>query len=228
MTERVRTYRYFDLVMAGFVTILVCSNVIGAAKIVTFGGFEFGAGILFFPLSYIFGDILTEVYGYARARKVVWAGFAALAYASIMSAVIVKLPPAAGWPNQEAYEVAFGSTARISLASMIAFWAGEFTNSFILAKLKLATGGRFLWMRTIGSTIVGEAVDSVIFYPLAFLGVWTSQQIWHVVLINYLLKCAWEIINTPIVYRIVAFLKRAEQEDFYDRDTDFNPFTLKT
>lgn len=227
MNEPRRAYKYFDLVMAAFVTVLLCSNVIGAAKIVTIGGFDFGAGILFFPLSYIFGDVLTEVYGYARARRVVWAGFAALTYASIMSTIIVKLPPAAGWPNQQAYEVAFGSTARISLASMLAFWAGEFTNSLTLAKMKILTNGRFLWMRTIGSTIVGEAVDSLLFYPLAFYGVWTSSQIGHVIVINYLLKCAWEVVNTPLVYRVVAFLKRVENEDFYDRDTDFNPFTLQ-
>jgi len=214
--------------MAAFVTILLCSNVIGAAKIVTVWGYTFGAGILFFPLSYIFGDILTEVYGYARARKVVWAGFAALGYASLMSWVIVHLPPAAGWPNQQAYEVAFGATWRISLASIIAFFAGEFTNSFVLAKMKILTRGKHLWSRTIGSTIAGEAVDSIIFYPLAFIGVWSSAQIVSVVIANYLLKCAWEIINTPVTYRIVSFLKRAENEDYYDHDTNFTPFSLRT
>lgn len=223
-----RTYKYYDLVMAAFVMVLLCSNVIGAAKIVTLWGFTFGAGILFFPLSYIFGDILTEVYGYARARKVVWAGFGALAFASVMSWVIVKLPPAEGWPNQEVYEIAFGSTGRIAMSSMLAFWAGEFTNSFVLAKMKLWTNGRLLWTRTIGSTIAGEAIDSLIFYPLAFMFVWSPSQIVQVMIANYLLKCAWEMINTPIVYKIVGFLKRAENEDYFDRDTDFNPFTLKT
>lgn len=223
-----RTYKYYDLVMAAFVTVLVCSNVIGAAKIVTLWGFTFGAGILFFPLSYIFGDILTEVYGYARARKVVWAGFGALAFASVMSWVVVNLPPAEGWPNQEVYEIAFGSTGRIAMSSMLAFWAGEFTNSFVLAKMKLWTSGKLLWTRTIGSTIAGEAVDSMLFYPLAFLFVWSWDQIVQVMIANYLLKCAWEIVNTPLVYKVVGFLKRAENEDYYDRDTDFNPFTLKT
>jgi uncharacterized integral membrane protein (TIGR00697 family) len=223
-----RSYKYYDLVMAAFVTVLLTANVIGAAKIVTVGGFTFGAGILFFPLSYIFGDILTEVYGYARARKVVWAGFGALIYASFMSWVIVSLPPAAGWPFQKEFEVAFGNTWRISMASMIAFWCGEFTNSFVLAKMKLLTNGRHLWSRTIGSTVAGEFVDSLIFYPLAFIGVWTTRQIITVMIANYLLKCAWEVINTPITYRVVAFLKRAEQEDYFDRNTDFNPFTLKT
>ena len=225
---RQRTYRYYEFVMAAFVTILLCSNVIGAAKIVTVGGFTFGAGILFFPLSYIFGDILTEVYGYARARRVVWAGFAALLYASAMSWVIVNLPPAKDWPNQAAYEVAFGATGRIAMSSLLAFWAGEFTNSYVLAKMKLLTNGRMLWARTIGSTIAGEAVDTLIFYPLAFYGVWTNQQIVTVMIANYLLKTAWEVVNTPITYQIVKFLKRAENEDYYDRDTNFTPFTLET
>ncbi|HEY5611754.1 MAG TPA: queuosine precursor transporter [Thermoanaerobaculia bacterium] len=223
-----RTYKYYDFVMAAFVTVLLTANIIGAAKIVNVGGFNFGAGILFFPLSYIFGDILTEVYGYARARKVVWAGFAALFYASIMSWVIVKLPPAPDWPGQEVYEAAFGSTWRISLASIVAFWCGEFSNSFTLAKMKIFTAGKHLWSRTIGSTVVGEAVDSLIFYPLAFVGVWTGEQVVQVMIANYLLKCAWEIVNTPVTYKIVGFLKRAEHEDYYDRDTNFTPFTLET
>ncbi len=223
-----RTYKYYDLIMAAFVTVLLCSDVIGAAKIVRVWGFTFGAGILFFPISYIFGDILTEVYGYARARKVVWAGFGALAFASMMSWVIVHLPPDPDWPNQGAYAVAFGSTWRIAGSSIIAFWAGEFTNSFVLAKMKLLTNGRWLWTRTIGSTIAGEAIDSLIFYPLAFYGIWSGRQLLSVIIANYLLKTAWEIVNTPVTYRIVGFLKRAEHEDYYDRDTDFTPFSLQT
>ena len=222
-----RTYKYYDLVMASFVTVLLCSNVIGAAKIVELWGFTFGAGILFFPLSYIFGDILTEVYGYARARKVVWAGFAALAFASGMSWVIVRLPPAQGWPFQDAYEIAFGGTWRVSLCSILAFWCGEFTNSYVLAKMKLWTNGKYLWTRTIGSTVAGELVDSLIFYPLAFFGIWTTDQIVTVLFTNYLLKSAWEVVNTPVTYRIVSFLKRVEQEDYYDRDTNFNPFLIQ-
>ena len=226
MTER-RTYKYYDLVMASFVTVLLCSNVIGAAKIVEIRGFTFGAGILFFPLSYIFGDILTEVYGYARARKVVWAGFAALAFASGMSWVIVKLPPAQGWELQEAYEIAFGGTWRISMCSILAFWCGEFSNSYVLAKMKIWTEGKMLWTRTIGSTLVGELVDSLIFYPLAFYGVWTNQQIVTVTIMNYLLKSGWEVVNTPVTYKIVNFLKKAEDEDYYDRATNFSPFTIQ-
>ena len=223
-----RTYRYYDLVMAAFVTVLLCANVIGAAKVAEIGGFVFGAGVLFFPISYVFGDILTEVYGYARARKVVWAGFAALAFASFMSWAILAFPPARGWPHQDAYEVVFGSTPRIVLASLIAYFSGEFCNSYVLARMKVSTGGRALWGRTIGSTIVGEAVDSAIFYPVAFLFVWETDLVWRVMVSNYFLKVLWETLMTPFTYRIVNFLKRAESEDYFDRDTNFTPFSLQT
>ena len=221
-----RRYRYYDLIMAAFVTVLLCSNLIGASKPAHVGSFVFSGGVLFFPISYLFGDILTEVYGYARARRVVWAGFAALAFASLMSIVVLKLPPAPGWPGQAALESVFGGTPRIVIASLIAFWAGELTNSFTLAKMKLLTAGRMLWTRTIGSTVAGEIVDTLIFYPLAFLGVWDTATVMKVMVTNYLLKVGWEAVATPLTYRIVAFLKRAEHEDYYDRDTDFNPFTL--
>ena len=221
-----RAYRYYDLVMAAFVTVLLCANLIGASKLATVFGFTFGAGVLFFPISYVFGDVLTEVYGYARARKVVWAGFGALLFASLMSAIVLAFPPASGWPHQAAFETVFGGTPRIALASLIAYFSGELTNSFVLAKMKVKTEGRFLWMRTIGSTIAGEAVDSLIFYPLAFLGVWTTRQVLAVMFSNYLIKVGWEAVMTPFTYRIVGFLKRAEGEDYYDRDTDFTPFSL--
>jgi uncharacterized integral membrane protein (TIGR00697 family) len=223
-----RTYRYYDLVMAAFVTVLLCANLIGASKVATLFGFTFGAGVLFFPISYVFGDILTEVYGYARARKVVWAGFGAMIFASFMSAVILAFPPAEGWPHQAAFETVFGGTWRIVGASLVAYFSGEFCNSFVLAKLKLRTEGRFLWLRTIGSTIVGEAVDSAIFYPLAFLGVWSSDLVLKVMLTNYVLKVLWEVFMTPFTYGIVNFLKRAEHEDYFDRNTDFTPFSLRT
>jgi hypothetical protein len=223
-----RAYRYYDLVMAAFVTVLLCANVIGAAKVAQVGGFTFGAGVLFFPVSYVFGDVLTEVYGYARARKVVWAGFAALAFASFMSWATLAFPPAPGWPHQAAYETVFGATPRIVLASLVAYFCGEFCNSYILAKMKLFTSGRLLWSRTIGSTIVGEAVDSLVFYPLAFLGLWERDLVIRVMLSNYLLKVLWEVVMTPFTYRIVSFLKRAESEDYYDRNTDFTPFSLRT
>ncbi|MGE5126133.1 MAG: queuosine precursor transporter [Betaproteobacteria bacterium] len=223
-----RSYRYYDLVMASFVTVLLCADVIGAAKVARLWGFTFGAGVLFFPISYIFGDVLTEVYGYARARKVVWAGFGALAFASFMSWAILAFPPAPGWPHQAAYETVFGSTPRIVLASLVAYFCGEFCNSYVLAKMKLRTDGRLLWTRTIGSTIVGEAVDSAAFYPLAFLGVWSNELVLQVMLSNYAIKVLWEVVMTPVTYRVVAFLKRAESEDYFDRHTNFTPFSLQT
>ncbi len=233
-TEKSRQYKYYDLVMAAFVTVLLCANLIGASKRTIVGGFTFGAGILFFPISYVFGDILTEVYGYARSRRVIWAGFGAMIFASFMSFVVVQMPPAPGWEDQAVYVKVFGSTWRIVLASLVAFWAGEFANSVTLAKMKIGMEGRFLWVRTIGSTIIGEAVDSIIFYPLAFaafaflsLKGWTWPQVFEVMFHNYLMKVGWEVVMTPVTYRIVAFLKRAEHEDYYDRDTKFTPFSLE-
>ena len=233
MTAR-PNYRYYDFVMAAFVTVLICSNVIGAAKIVQvevplLGALTFGAGVLFFPISYVFGDILTEVYGYARARKVIWAGFAGLVFASFMAAVIVALPPAPFWEHQDAYEIAFGSTPRIVAASITAYFCGEFVNSFVLAKMKLYTQGRWLWTRTIGSTIAGEAVDSALFYPLAFYGsgIIPDEKLPVVMLAQFIAKVGVEVVLTPMTYKIVGALKRAENEDHYDRNTNFNPFTLK-
>ena len=229
-----RNYRYYDLVMAAFVTILICSNLIGPAKIAqldlpVLGVVTFGAGVLFFPISYVFGDILTEVYGYDRARKVIWAGFAGLAFASVMATVVVALPPAPFWNNQAAYEVAFGSTWRIVAASMFAYFCGEFVNSFVLAKMKLLTKGRWLWTRTIGSTIFGEAVDSALFYPLAFYGtgIIPDDKLPMVMLAQFVTKVGVEVLFTPLTYRIVNALKRAENEDYYDRKTNFNPFAMK-
>ncbi len=221
-------YRYYDFIMALFVTVLLCSNLIGPSKIWSWGQFSFGAGILFFPISYLFGDILTEVYGYARARKVVWAGFGALVFASFMAWVVLALPPAQGWEGQEALQSVFGSTWRIILASISAYWIGEFANSYVLAKLKLMTKGRFLFIRTIGSTIVGAGVDTLVFYPVAFLGIWSNEQIISVMLGNYALKVLWEAVATPFTYKVVNFLKRIEREDYYDWKTDFTPFSLKT
>lgn len=223
----VRQYRYYDFITATFVTVLLCSNLIGPAKIATLGGFTFGAGILFFPISYLFGDILTEVYGYARARRVVWMGFGALAFASLMSVVVLALPPAEGYQGQAALQSVFGQTPRIVLASLLAFWTGEFANSFALARMKVASGGRHLWRRAIGSTAVGAAVDSAIFYPVAFLGVWRTQDVLTVMGTNYLLKVLWEVLALPMTYRVVAALKRAEHEDWFDRDTNFTPFSLQ-
>jgi uncharacterized integral membrane protein (TIGR00697 family) len=232
--------RYYEFVMVAFVVILVCSNLIGPAKIAQVGlpftppwsdtaVLVFGAGVLFFPISYVFGDILTEVYGYARSRRVIWAGFAALFFASFMAWVVVALPPAPFWKNQAAYEVAFGNAWRISLASMIAYFCGEFVNSFVLAKMKIVTEGRHLWSRTIGSTLFGEGVDSLLFYPLAFwgTGIIPNEALPKVMLAQFVAKVAVEVLFTPVTYAIVGWLKRAEGIDHYDRDTKFTPFTLR-
>ncbi len=229
-----RQYRYYEFVMAAFVAVYLCSNLIGPAKAAQlelpgWGPVTFGAGVLFFPISYIFGDVLTEVYGYARARRVIWAGFAAMVFASVMAAVIVALPPAPGWANQPAYEIAFGSTWRIVGASLCAFFCGEFVNSFVLARMKVKSNGRHLWQRTIGSTIVGEGVDSALFYPIAFWnsGLIPNELLPGIMLTQFVSKVAVEVMFTPLTYRIVAFLKRAENEDHYDVATDFTPFSMR-
>ena len=227
-----RQLRYYDFAMAAFAVILICSNLIGAGKQATFtlpgyGPVVFGAGILFFPLGYVLGDVMTEVYGYARARRVVWVGFVASAFAAAMSWVVVHMPPAPGWDGQATLAAVFDQAPRIFLASIIAFWAGDFANSFVLARMKLLTEGRMLWTRTIGSTVVGQGVDSLIFYPLAFLGIWETATVVQVLVTNYLLKVVWEIVLTPVTYRVVAWFKRAEGIDVFDTKTDFTPFTTK-
>ncbi|MFI4890368.1 MAG: queuosine precursor transporter [Steroidobacterales bacterium] len=228
-----REYRYYDFVMAAYVCILLCSNLIGPAKeasvhVPVIGTVTFLAGVLFFPISYLFGDILTEVYGYARDRRVVWAGFAALGFAAVMSAVIVHLPPSdAGRANQPALEAIFGNTPRIVVASILAFLCGTFVNSYVLAKMKIWTRGRWLWTRLVGSTLCGELVDSLLFYTLAFYGRWELPHLIAVLWTQYLLKSGWEILAAPLTYRIVAFLKRAEHEDYYDIGTNFTPFSLQ-
>jgi len=225
--EQSRRYKYYDFAMAGFVAILLLSNLIGAAKVAALWGFEFGAGVLFFPLSYVLGDVLTEVYGYARARRCVWAGFAAMLFMAFMAWAVVSMPPAEGWLGQGAYEEVFGITPRIVLASTIAFWAGELANAFVMAKMKIITRGKHLWTRTIGSTIVGQAVDSILFYPIAFFMVWDHDLLVTVMWSNFLLKVTWEAVLTPVTYKLVAALKKAEHEDYYDTDTNFNPFKVE-
>ncbi len=230
---RARTYKYFDLVMVTFVVVLVCSNLIGPAKaaqldLPLIGAVTFGAGVLFFPISYIFGDILTEVYGYTKARRVIWTGFAALFFASIMAAVIVALPPAPGWENQRVYEIAFGNTWRIAGASMIAYFCGEFVNSYVLARMKVATEGRGMRTRFVASTVAGEAVDSVLFYPLAFWnsGIMPNELVATLVVSQFVTKTLVEVAFLPVTTRVVAALKRAENSDPFDRQTNFNPFHL--
>lgn len=257
-----RSFRYYDLVMAGFVAVLLCSNLIGPGKSCRFvlpdwlpvwagAALVFGAGNIFFPFSYIFGDVLTEVYGYARARRVIWAGFGATLFAAVMGWTVIRLPEDPNEPYnqiiQPALEVCFGNTWRIVLASALAFWAGDFANSYVLAKLKVMTKGRFLWTRTIGSTIVGQGLDSLIFYPVAlmswapllqFLGVtdpgvletfkgWSTETTLKIVAFNWFVKTMVEVVATPLTYLVVNFLKRKEGVDHFDVGTNFTPFTLK-
>ena len=229
-------FRYYDLLLGGMVAVLLCSNLIGPAKVCTvtlplLGALSFGAGNLFFPISYIFGDVLTEVYGYARARRAIWAGFAGLAFASVMTWIILAMTPSPGEPFnaqlQPALEIVFGSTGRIVLASMAAYWLGDFANSYVLAKMKLWTRGRWLWTRTIGSTMVGQGVDSLMFYPIAFIGIWEGETILKVIAFNWTMKVLVEVAFTPVTYAVVGFLKRREGVDTYDRSTRFNPFSLR-
>jgi len=228
-----KQYKYYDLILGAYVCVLLCANLIGPAKVTTIeipviGAITFAAGVLFFPISYFFGDIMTEVYGYARDRRAVWTGFAALAFAAVMAFVIVKLPPADFQKDhQSAVEMIFGNTPRIVMGSIIAFWCGSLVNSYILAKMKIWTQGKWLWTRTIGSTACGELVDSALFYVIAFYGVWPNDQLVTVTITQYVLKTSWEVLATPLTYKIVNALKRAEHEDFYDRDTNFTPFRLK-
>lgn len=262
-----RAFRYFDLVMALFVAVLLISNVASSAKFVDWGisilglRLAFDAGTILFPLSYIFGDILTEVYGYRRSRRVIWMGFACNALMAGTLALVGILPGAEEWRTgifvnrggrvlthcdlpplpcegpigimggesggaELAYAYLLGTTGRIVIASLLAYFAGEFSNSFVLAKMKVWTRGRWLWTRTIGSTLVGEGVDTLLFVLIAFAGIWSWELVGATFLTNYLFKVGVEVVMTPATYRIVHFLKRAEQEDYYDYDTDFNPFRL--
>jgi uncharacterized integral membrane protein (TIGR00697 family) len=227
----VQSFRYYEFLMCGMVTVLLCSNLIGPAKVCTIGGFSFGAGNLFFPISYVFDDLITEVYGYARARRVAWAGLGAMIFATVMSQFIIRVPPSPHEPFnavlQPALETVFGGTWRIIAASMFAYLCGDFVNSFVLARMKVLTNGRWLWTRTVGSTMAGQAVDSLLFYPIAFGGIWTSESLFHVIAFNWTFKVSVEIVSIPAIYWIVGRLKRAEGVDTFDRDTHFTPFSLR-
>lgn len=224
---RTRNYRYFEFVMAAFVAVYLCANLIGPGKPAVLWGFEFGAGVLFFPFSYVFGDVLTEVYGYARARRVIWCGFGAMLFAAIMSMVVVALPPADGWEHQAAYATVLGNTPRIVCASIFAYFCGEFVNSYVLAKMKIADNGRRMGWRFVVSTVFGEGVDSLIFYPAAFLGQWSGSLLLNVMVAQWVLKVAVEVACLPLTVWIVRGLKAAEHEDYFDKDTNFNPFSLE-
>jgi uncharacterized integral membrane protein (TIGR00697 family) len=220
-----RHYRHLDLITALFVTVLIVSN-IASTKILILGPFTFDGGTILFPLAYIFGDVLTEVYGYTPSRRVIWTGFGCLALTAVTLAIVDALPPAPDWTLQSAFSAILGQAPRIVSGSLLAYWAGEFVNSFILAKLKVRTDGRWLWTRTIGSTLVGEGVDTAVFLTVAFLGVLPTDLLWTIFVSNYVFKVGVETVFTPITYQVVGFLKRAEREDYYDRDTDFNPFRV--
>lgn len=221
----IKSYRHLDTITVLFVAVLLISN-IASSKITTLGWFTFDAGTLLFPLSYIFGDILTEVYGYKRSRKTIWLGFVCAALMSVVLIIVGMLPAAADWGNQDAYDKILGLTPRIVLASLIAFWCGSFSNSFILAKIKVLTAGKWLWLRTIGSTIVGELIDSALFVVVAFAGLMPTAALITIIISNYLFKTGVEVLFTPVTYKVVGWLKRKEQEDYFDKDTDFNPFKI--
>lgn len=243
-------FRYFDAVVAAYITVLIGSNFIAASKIAVLGpieinlfgqhlrmdAFVFGAGILFFPFSYIFADILTEVYGYAAARRCVWLGFASMIVTTIFAQMVLAFPPAPAWQlpdgpsgvdRQQAWETVFQQSWRLVPASMLAFWAGEMVNNFVMSKMKVVTRGRWLWTRTIGSTFAGQFADSLIFYPIAFLGIWETRQVVVVMFTNYLLKVAVEVVFTPWTYLVVGGLKHAENYDAYDIGVDYNPFRVR-
>lgn len=222
----IRQFHYFDTITALFVAVLIISN-IASTKILNLGWFTFDGGTILFPLSYIFGDILTEVYGYKRSRKVIWTGFICVVLMTLVFAAVQHLPAADGWTNQAAFDAILGVMPKIVLASLIAYLAGEFSNSYILAKLKIVTKGKYLWIRTIGSTIVGEFLDTIIFCLIAFYGVLPNKLLLAVIISNYIFKVGIEVLFTPITYAAVNFLKKKEHEDYYDKKTNFNPFSWK-
>ncbi len=220
-------FKYYDIILGLFVAVLLISNV-ASSKILQLGPFTFDGGTILFPVSYIFGDILTEVYGYRNSRRVIWTGFFAAFLMSLTFIAVGKLPPAAGWANQEAYDKILGLTPRIVAASLLAYFSGEFSNSYTLAKMKIMTRGRWLWTRTVGSTVVGEGVDTLLFVMIAFYGVLPGDILLAVIISNYIFKVGFEIIFTPLTYLVVGLLKRAEEIDTYDYNTNFNPFAVKT
>lgn len=225
-----KRYKYLDIATVLFVVVLLLSNFVAVNKVSQIGNFVFGSGVMFFPISYLLGDVLTEVYGYSKSRRVIWLGFGALLFATFAVYVIVSLPPANLWPNQDAYERVFKNVPRTVFCSILAYFCGEFANSYTIAKMKIWTKGKYLFTRTIGSTIVGEGVDTLIFYPLALggLAAFPWELIFKVMVANYTLKVLWEVVATPFTYKIVAFLKKRENEDYYDYKTNFSPFVIKS
>jgi len=220
-----RNYQYFDILVAFFVAVLLISN-IASTKILHLWKFTFDGGTILFPLSYIFGDILTEVYGFRKSRRVIWLGFISALLMSLVLYTVQLLPPAVDWPNQKAFEAILGFVPRIVLASLLAYFAGEFSNSVILSRLKIYTRGKLLWVRTIGSTLIGEGIDTLVFCMVAFYGVLPGHVLMAVVVSNYLFKCTVEILFTPLTYLAVDFLKKRDKEDVFDHGINYNPFTF--
>lgn len=218
-------FKYFDILVALFVAVLLISN-IASTKILSLWKFTFDGGTILFPLSYIFGDILTEVYGFKRSRRVIWLGFVSAFLMSLTFFIVQILPPAADWQYQQAYENILGFVPRIVMASLIAYFAGEFSNSFVLSRLKIYTRGKYLWTRTIGSTLIGQGLDTIIFCFVAFFGTLPVNVLWAVIISNYIFKCSVEICFTPLTYVIVGSLKRKENIDVYDHGISYNPFDL--
>ena len=225
MSEK-ESFKYYSIISTLFVATLMISNVV-ATKLFSLGSLIFTGGILIFPITYIFGDILTEVYGYSRSRRIIWTGFFSLIFMAFIFWIVGLLPPAPTWQNQDAYLLILGFVPRIVLASIIGYWAGEFANSFVLAKMKLLTKGKHLWARTISSTIAGEGVDTALFVLIGFYGVVSGPILLMAILSGYIFKVAYEAAATPITYKIVGFLKKAEGIDHYDYKTRFSPFSFK-
>jgi uncharacterized integral membrane protein (TIGR00697 family) len=225
MNQPIKSFKYFDLLLGIFVAILLISN-IASTKILTLWKFTFDGGTILFPLSYIFGDVLTEVYGYKRSRRVIWTGFFCALLMSLVLYVVQILPPAADWPNQQAYENLIGFIPRIVLASLVAYFAGEFSNSYLLSRLKIKTKGRYLWLRTISSTLLGEGIDTMLFCLIAFYGSMPDGLLLTIIISNYIFKCSVEVLFTPLTYLFTNFLKKQEHEDHYDHGISYNPFTM--
>lgn len=223
MSSEVRRYKYLDVLTTTFVVILLISNLV-AQKICMIGPLDVSGAVLLFPITYIFGDVFTEVYGIAASRRAIWLGTFGTALLYAMGVIVIWLPSAPGWKNQQAFQTVFGFLPRIQTASLIAFWAGDFANSYTMARMKLLTNGRMLWTRTVGSTVVGQAVDTTLVIVLTFGGKYPPMTLLNMILTGYLLKVAYEVLATPVTYAVVGALKRAEHSDAFDRDENFNPF----
>jgi len=220
-----QNFKYYDIIGALFVAVLIISN-IASAKVASVMGFNFDGGTILFPISYIFGDILTEVYGYKKSRRIIWTGFFCLAIMALTLVIVQYLPSAKDWPNQTAFEAVLGFVPRLVIASMLAYLAGEFTNSFILAKMKIWTAGKKLWSRTISSTIIGQGIDSLVFGFIAFYNILPLPALLNLIGTIYVFKVLYEVVITPLTYKLVNFLKKAENQDYYDKGTNFNPFSI--